>query len=113
MAYCFAWDQTPSGVWGCRATTNNCNGQDDKCPFFKTPEQFRQGRIDALKRIAKLPEWQQRAISDTHYKGEMPWRMYADAPEAPEAGDSLDAQISAMVGQIDAGLSSGEIAGVM
>ena len=38
MAYCFAWDQNNRGVWGCKATTMECDGRTEGCPFFKTNE---------------------------------------------------------------------------
>ena len=78
MARCFAYDQNVSGKWSCKATVISCDGTDEKCPFFKTPQQHRAGKEAAYRRIATLPEWQQRAIADAHYSGEMPWRKYAE-----------------------------------
>ena len=44
MAYCFAWDQNNRGVWGCKATTMECDGRNEGCPFFKTNEQHKADR---------------------------------------------------------------------
>lgn len=74
MAYCFAWDQNAMGKWGCKATTIDCDGKDESCPFFKTLEKNLADRAAANERIATLPEWQQTAISEKHYGGDMPWR---------------------------------------
>ena len=73
MAYCFAWDQNNRGVWGCKATTMECDGRNEGCPFFKTNEQHKADRQAANERIATLPDWQQTAISEKHYGGEKPW----------------------------------------
>ena len=73
MAYCFAWDQNNRGVWGCKATTMECDGRNEDCPFFKTMEKHLADREAANKRIATLPDWQQTAISEKHYGGEKPW----------------------------------------
>lgn len=73
MAYCFAWDQNNRGVWGCKATTMECDGRNEDCPFFKTNEQHKADRQAANERIATLPDWQQTAISEKHYGGEKPW----------------------------------------
>ena len=73
MAYCFAWDQNNRGVWGCKATTMECDGRNEDCPFFKTNEQHKADRQAANERIATLPDWQQAAISEKHYGGEKPW----------------------------------------
>ena len=81
MAYCFAWDQSPLGKWSCRATIMSCDGKDESCPFFKTPEQHRADREEALKRIASLPDWQQTAISEMHYSGTKPWMQFAPKKE--------------------------------
>ena len=81
MAYCFAWDQNVMGKWGCNATTLTCDGQNEKCPFFKTMEQHRADQKKAFEHIAKLPEWQQVSIADRHYGGEMPWRTHTEKHE--------------------------------
>ena len=73
MAYCFAWDQNNRGVWGCKATTMECDGRNEGCSFFKTNEQHKADRQAANERIATLPDWQQTAISEKHYGGEKPW----------------------------------------
>lgn len=91
MAYCFAWDQNNRGVWGCKATTIDCNGQDESCPFFKTVDQHRADREAANERLATLPDWQQTAISEKHYGGEKPWLRTAP---------KLDSIISGMVSEI-------------
>ena len=44
-----------------------------KCAFYKTEEEFEQGHIDALRRIACLPEDIQNTISDNYYLGTYPW----------------------------------------
>lgn len=71
--YCFAWDQNNRGVWGCKATTMDCDGLHEECPFYKTVEQHRVDREAANERLASLPDWQQTAIADKHYGGEKPW----------------------------------------
>lgn len=73
MAYCFAWDQNNRGVWGCKATTMECDGRNEDCPFFKTMEKHLADRQAANERIATLPDWQQTAISEKHYGGGKPW----------------------------------------
>ena len=73
MAYCFAWDQNNRGVWGCKASTMECDGRNENCPFFKTNEQHKADRQAANERLASLPDWQQTAISEKHYGGEKPW----------------------------------------
>jgi hypothetical protein len=91
MAYCFACDQNNRGVWGCKATTIDCNGMDESCPFYKTVEQHRADREAANERLTSLPEWQQTAISEKHYGGEKPWLH-----SAPK----LDSIISGMVADV-------------
>lgn len=78
MAYCFAYDQNTMGKWGCKALTDNCDGQNEACPFFKTNERHMADRQAANERIATLPDWQQTAISEKHYSGEKPWRAYEE-----------------------------------
>jgi len=91
MAYCFAWDQNNRGVWGCKATTMECDGRNEGCPFFKTNEQHKADRQAANERIATLPDWQQTAISEKHYGGEKPWLRTAP---------KLDNIISGMVADV-------------
>ena len=91
MAYCFAWDQNNRGVWGCKATTMECDGRNEGCPFFKTNEQHKADRQAANERIATLPDWQQTAISEKHYGGEKPWLRTAP---------KLDSIISGMVADV-------------
>ena len=91
MAYCFAWDQNNRGVWGCKATTMECDGWNEGCPFFKTNEQHKADRQAANERIATLPDWQQTAISKKHYGGEKPWLRTAP---------KLDSIISGMVADV-------------
>ena len=79
MEYCFAYDQGSNGKYYCKALDVLCNGQDDKCKFFKTEQKHRSDRINALMRIATLPEHQQKAISEAYYRGERPWIIYAEA----------------------------------
>ena len=74
MAYCFAWGQNAMGKWGCKATTIDCDGKDENCPFFKTMKKHLADREAVNERIATLPNWQQTAISEKHYSGEMPWK---------------------------------------
>lgn len=71
--YCFAWDQNAMGKWGCKATTLDCDGTDERCPFFRTMQEHLEARERANARIAGLPDWQQTAISEKHYGGERPW----------------------------------------
>lgn len=78
MEQCFALERNNRGKLACKATTNSCNGMDRKCPFFKTLTDLLFDREEALKRIATLPEYQQQMIADNYYKGEMPWRKYAE-----------------------------------
>lgn len=78
MEQCFALKRNNKGKLACQATTNSCNGMDRKCPFFKTQAELMIGREEALKRIATLPYWQQQEIAEKHYKGETPWRKYAE-----------------------------------
>ena len=77
--YCFAWDQNRLGAWGCKATVNQCDGKNEECPFFKTMGEHRESRKKANERLATLPEWQQRAIADQFYGGEMPWMSPAES----------------------------------
>jgi hypothetical protein len=51
---------------------------DRECPFFKTLTDLLFDREESMKRIATLPYWQQQAIAEKYYKGEMPWRKYAE-----------------------------------
>jgi hypothetical protein len=89
--YCFAWDQNNRGVWGCKATTMECDGRDEGCPFFKTNEQHKADRQAANERIATLPDWQQTAISEKHYGGEKPWLR--TAPKLDNIINSVVAQM--------------------
>lgn len=91
MAYCFAWDQNNRGVWGCKATTMECDGRNEGCPFFKTNEQHKADRQAANERIATLPDWQQTAISEKHYSGEKPWLH--TAPKLDNIINSVVAQM--------------------
>lgn len=91
MAYCFAWDQNNRGVWGCKATTMDCDGLHEECPFYKTMEQHRIDREAANERLTSLPDWQQTAISEKHYSGEKPWLHTAP---------KLDSIISGMVADV-------------
>ena len=91
MAYCFAWDQNNRGVWGCKATTMDCDGLHEECPFYKTVEQHRADREAANERLTSLPDWQQTAISEKHYSGEKPWLHTAP---------KLDSIISGMVADV-------------
>jgi hypothetical protein len=78
MEQCFALERNNRGKLACKATTNSCNGMDRKCPFFKTLTDMLFDREESMKRIATLPYWQQQEIAKKHYKGEMPWRKYAE-----------------------------------
>ena len=78
-------------MWGCKATTIDCNGMDESCPFFKTVEQHMADREAANERLASLPDWQQTAISEKHYGGEKPWLRTAP---------KLDSIISGMVADV-------------
>ena len=91
MAYCFAWDQNNRGVWSCKATTMECDGRNEGCPFFKTNEQHKADRQAANERIATLPDWQQTAISEKHYGGEKPWLR--TAPKLDNIINSVVAQM--------------------
>ena len=91
MAYCFAWDQNNRGVCGCKATTMECDGRNEGCPFFKTNEQHKADRQAANERIATLPDWQQTAISEKHYGGEKPWLR--TAPKLDNIINSVVAQM--------------------
>jgi len=75
---CFALKRNNKGKLSCQATTNVCNGLDMDCPFYKAQAELMIDREEALKRIATLPEYEQQTISEKHYKGEKPWRMYAE-----------------------------------
>ena len=90
--YCFAWDQNNRGVWGCKATTIDCNGRDESCPFFKTVEQIKADREAANERLASLPDWQQTAISEKHYGGEKPWLRTAPTMDSIISGIVADVQ---------------------
>lgn len=81
---CFAYKQNRMGKWGCETTTNNCNGENTGCPFFKTLGQHITERESALRRIATLSKEQQKAISDNFYGGEMPWKNYLRTSEEAE-----------------------------
>jgi hypothetical protein len=89
--YCFAWDQNNRGVWGCKATTMECDGLNEGCPFFKTNEQHKDDRQAANERIATLPDWQKTAISEKHYGGEKPWLR--TAPKLDNIINSVVAQM--------------------
>lgn len=89
--YCFAWDQNNRGVWGCKATTMDCDGLHEECPFYKTTEQHRVDREAANERLTSLPDWQQTAIAEKHYSGEKPWLHTAP---------KLDSIISGMVADV-------------
>ena len=91
MAYCFAWDQNNRGVWSCKATTMECDGRNEGCPFFKTNKQHKADRQAANERIATLPDWQQTAISEKHYGGEKPWLR--TAPKLDNIINSVVAQM--------------------
>lgn len=88
MAYCFAYDQNTRGKWGCKALTDNCDGQNEACPFFKTNERHMADRQAANERIATLPYWQQTAISEKHYSGEKPWRAYAEEHDGASGSET-------------------------
>jgi len=88
MEQCFALERNNRGKLVCKATTNSCNGMDRKCPFFKTLTDMLFDREEALKRIATLPYWQQQAIAEKHYKGEMPWRKYAEEYAGTGGGEA-------------------------
>lgn len=115
MAYCFAYDQGSNGKYYCKALDVLCNGQDDKCKFFKTEQKHRSDRINALMRIATLPEHQQKAISEAYYRGERPWIIYAEANSRTsgieEAGSKSDAQGMGVDAQIESLLHNLQEAG--
>lgn len=90
--YCFAWDQNNRGVWGCKATTMDCDGLHEECPFYKTVEQHRADREAANERLASLPDWQQMAISEKHYGGEKPWLRTAPTLDSIIGGMVADVQ---------------------
>lgn len=81
---CFAWSKGVTGKWGCKALTSECNGMDEKCPFYKTREQQDAEKEESYKRIAKLPAWQRRAISDQYYRSESPWGKYIEGDDEQE-----------------------------
>ncbi len=51
-------------------TLGKCYG---RCGFYKTEEEYEQGHLAALRRIAGLPEYIQNIISDNYYLGMSPW----------------------------------------
>ena len=75
---CFALIHNNKGKLACKATVNSCNGHDETCPFYKTLADLIAGREESNKRIAKLSEYKQQQISEKYYKGEKPWRIYAE-----------------------------------
>lgn len=81
MEYCFAWQQNQVGRYICKAITDKCDGKNKDCPFYKTNEQHQEEVRNAYTRIATLPEWQQKSISDNCYGGDMPWREYTQKRE--------------------------------
>lgn len=73
---CFALKMNHKGRLACKATVNDCDGHNGECPFYKTPIQHMASNERAYMRIALLPAYQQQAIADKYYRGEMPWRAY-------------------------------------
>ena len=73
---CFALKMTHKGRLAFKATVNDCDVQDGECPFYKTPIQHMASNERCYMRIASLPAYQQQAIADKYYRGEMPWRKY-------------------------------------
>lgn len=71
MEKCFALKKR-----GCAALLDDCPGSD-RCPFYKTKKEFKQGQADAFTRLSNLPPEEQRYISEKYYNGKMPW---ADDP---------------------------------
>ena len=89
---CFALKRNNKGKLSCQATTNVCNGLDVDCPFYKTQAELMIDREEALKRIATLPEYEQQTISENYYKGEKPWRMYAEEYAGAERDETFGAE---------------------
>lgn len=56
----------------CRATITTCN-RNIPCTFFKTMNEHQESCDAAFKRIAKIPQEQQDAISEKYYGGTKPW----------------------------------------
>lgn len=92
MEQCFALERNNRGKLACKATINNCNGMDRKCPFFKTLTGLLFEREEAMKRIATLPEYQQQTISENYYKCEKPWRKYAEEYARAERDETFGAE---------------------
>ena len=55
-------------------TCKGCNGQYDKCPFYKPRWKAERDTRRALARIASMPVEKQQAIAEKYYNGEMPWQ---------------------------------------
>ena len=53
-------------------TLSKCQGHEN-CSMFKTEEQAKLDQQKAFDRIAKLPDEEQKRISQTHYNGKTPW----------------------------------------
>ncbi len=55
----------------CQILTDGfCTG---RCGFYKTVEQHEKSSAASFARIAKLPYWEQRNISEHYYGGFYPW----------------------------------------
>ena len=57
----------------CMSYEMRCPGYG-KCPYFKSMRQYREERMRVCRRLATLPEKQQRQIARKYYYGQMPWR---------------------------------------
>lgn len=68
MEKCFAMKKNGCSV----LVEKKCPGAE-KCAFYKSTKQFKEGQAAANARLARLPLVQQRYIADTYYNKAFPW----------------------------------------
>lgn len=74
MDYCFAWAKNPTGKWGCKAITAQCDGLNTECPFYKSEEQQKASVAYAYNRLYCLMRSEQTSIAEKYYGEKQPWR---------------------------------------
>ena len=67
MDYCFHWDKKTTGRYTCKATIFSCDGKNEACPFYCTPEQQEASRQKAAARIKTFSQQEQQAIWEKYY----------------------------------------------
>ena len=75
----------------CKALYVGCIGPKN-CPFYRVEQEYQESLTVAYRRIKKLPFATQSYISQTYYKGKMPWLRVKDEPEQTQETQQEEAQ---------------------